>query len=344
MDHAFAARVERYFVERLGAVEPRVTGARRLFEGISRETWLIQMNCAERPSSLKGDGFVLRLDPAYSLLPSGRSSELAVYSTLEQATGIPVPGLVANEDNPDWLGAPFIAIDLLPGTAQPAQLLSTAHVGAGPMIARQSFAILGRIAALPCQALGLCNNFEMPTQDSAWQVALDYWEGQLRDNPIGSLPVTMGAIRRMRRYPPPPAARISLVHGDFRLGNYLFDRNEVTGILDWEMAHLGDPVEDLAWSLLGMWRFASSPGKIAHFLTPDEAIGAWEAASGLTLDHRSLGWWTLLGHVKLVALGAMGAHGFAKGGTSTLEYALGAWAALPAQESYILEHLEALSA
>ena len=71
------------------------------------------------------------------------------------------------------------------------------------------------------------------------------------------LPVMEIAFRRLRENQRPPT-RTTLVHGDFRLGNLLVSPSGITGVLDWELTHRGDPAQDLGWLCTRAWRFGSA--------------------------------------------------------------------------------------
>jgi aminoglycoside phosphotransferase (APT) family kinase protein len=86
---------------------------------------------------------------------------------------------------------------------------------------------------------------------------------------------------------PAPPARLCIVHGDYRTGNLLYDRRGITGVLDWEMAHPGDPLEDVAWAQLASWRVGT--GLVGALLTDDEWIGAYQTASGRSIDPATSG-------------------------------------------------------
>ena len=124
-------------------------------------------------------------------------------------------------------------------------------------IAEQKWSILGEIATADPAKLGLVGTMESVAPDQCWKRELDYWEGVLDSDELIPQPIMRAAIRWMRRNPPPPAQKVSVVHGDYRTGNFLFDeQGRIHGILDWEMAHLGDPLEDLGWSLNRVWCWA----------------------------------------------------------------------------------------
>jgi aminoglycoside phosphotransferase (APT) family kinase protein len=123
------------------------------------------------------------------------------------------------------------------------------------------------------------------------------------------------AIRWMRRNPPPPAQKIAVVHGDYRTGNFLFDEEgRIRGILDWEMSHLGDPLEDLGWSLNRVWCWAQDERR-GGLVDRVRAITIWEKASGLKADPAALHWWELFATIKGQAIWVSSAHAWETGKT-----------------------------
>ncbi len=89
-------------------------------------------------------------------------------------------------------------------------------------------------------------------------------------------PVARAAIRWLKRNPPPPTEKISVVHGDYRTGNFLFDgEGNIRAILDWEMCHLGDPLEDVAWAADPLWAF-KQPERPGGRIAREEAFRLWD--------------------------------------------------------------------
>jgi aminoglycoside phosphotransferase (APT) family kinase protein len=119
----------------------------------------------------------------------------------------------------------------------------------------------------------------------------------------------------------------------------MYSPSGITGVVDWEMAHLGDPHEDLAWALLPDWRSGSQPNKIMEFLEPEEAIGIWEKARGLKCDHNSLHWWTVFSHVKACAIWAKARCEFASNPNSPLVYGFVSLTAIDVDEVMLLEEM-----
>ena len=111
-------------------------------------------------------------------------------------------------------------------------------------------------------------------------------------------PVFELALSWLDRRKPAPIAEPVLVHGDYRTGNYLADESGVTAILDWEGAHLGDPVEDLGWLCVKSWRFGSVDRPAGGFGSREELWRAYERAGGGAVEPRRAHWWEVFGTVR----------------------------------------------
>lgn len=334
MDQPFATKVEQYLARILQKPDLQVLGVKQLAGGISRAAWRVDTSLVSRDGSARS--FVFRLDPKTSLLDSSRSLEYAMYRKFRSVPGVPVPEALCAEDDPEPLGATFLATALVPGVAEPGKILDATYRGA--RIARQMFDILGLIATAECTA-GLEGVLEEPACEDVCSIQLDHWETVLCGNDIGPMPVTSAAIRKLRRAPPPAPQRLSVVHGDYRIGNFLFSSDGITAILDWEMAHFGDALEDLAWALARNWRLRAAPDRVAGFLSPDEAIRAWEQASGLKAEHDALRWWVLFSHVKAAALWVTGARRFIDHAPRDVTYAVASWRHLAKQELWMMQEM-----
>ena len=328
-----ARALQAYYDAHLPHLAAHVIEVVPLGTGISRETFRINLAGAE-------DIFhVAQIEPAHSLVPgdSGRV-EYEICKALE-GTLVPVATMLARVDDRQWFNAPFSLAVGLPGSENDPADMRARFPAEAPSIVVDSFAVLGRIAALDLSELAI-DGLPGAGGGPVWRLQLDYWRDQIRANPIGPRPVLDTAIRWLVRNPPPLCAKPGLVHGDYRIGNYLFERTGLCGVVDWEMAHVGDPLEDLAWAILQNWRFHGSPDLVAGCLTPDDAISAWEAAAGVRADRRALAWWTVFSHVKAMALWCSAIHKLDTGATASLRYANVALITMPRQEGWLMADWE----
>lgn len=305
---------------------PQATGVTvenvvRIPGGASRETWSFDARWQESESEVR-QGFVLRRDPDASLLESDRDAEFRVMDAV-WAEGVPVPRMHWLERDSAWLDRPFFIMERIDGCEVSARslLFDPKYIAVQSRIAQGFADILARIHGLDWHRLGL----DLPAPKGPRDCALmeiEKWEAVVNRDALEPQPVLRAAFRRLRRELPPPAQRIVLVHADYRTGNFLFDESgEIRAFLDWEMAHLGDPMEDVAWACIRPWRWAGDE-RIGGIMTRADFFRAYESATGLTIDEQSIWFWELLGNVKLAAIFLTGARSFSEGRTRSVMMAL----------------------
>ncbi|GGT71082.1 phosphotransferase family protein [Actinomadura citrea] len=278
--------------DRLGA---RVTGLRRLSGGASRETW-----------SFDADGrpLVLRRDPPGSLDPTAMGREAGLLASAA-AAGVPVPGLADHGDDLD--GAPYMIMERLSGETIPRRLLRDERfAGVRPGLARELGGILARLHTMsPVPGL--------PGDDALAALTEHYAAFEAR-------PAVELALRWLDGHRPAPGAR-TVVHGDFRNGNLMISPGGVTGVLDWELTHLGDPAEDLGWLCVKAWRFGS-PHPVGGFGTREDLLAGYAAAGGTPPTLEELHWWEVYGTLRWTILCRHQAERFLSGSDPSIEYAV----------------------
>lgn len=288
------------------AGEIDVSQLRRIPGGASRETWSFDATWREGKARA-GRGFILRRDPEASLLETERNVEFRVYQAL-QDTGVPVPEVYWLETDPQWLERPFFVMSRLSGDASAQGLIAR---GDTESIAQQKVDILARIHTLDWQALGLEELGAPDGPEQCAELEIERWETIMREQALEPQPALELGIAWLRAHQP-VAQRVALVHADYRTGNFLVDGERITGILDWEMVHLGDPMEDIAWVCLRSWRWAGD-ARVGGLLTRQDFYRRYEAASGLTVDEDAVRFWEVLGNVKLAVIFLTGARSFCEG-------------------------------
>jgi aminoglycoside phosphotransferase (APT) family kinase protein len=118
----------------------------------------------------------------------------------------------------------------------------------------------------------------------------------------------------------PPVGGGVVVHGDYRLGNVIVDRDDLQAVLDWELVHLGDPMEDLGWLCVKAWRFGS-PHPVAGVGEYQQLFDAYEGATGRAVDAAVVRWWEVLGTMKWGIMCIMQANVHLTGATRSHELA-----------------------
>jgi len=332
------ARIAAYIARRLpDATEVAVTALSRIPGGASRETYRLRLAYRDATGASVERPLILRRDPPSSLIDTERKIEFCAYRAFH-GSAVPVPEMLWLEEESTALDHPFFIAEELTGfESSPTALLAEPYLARRLELGQRKWTILGEISRADPAALGLTEVMEPVAPEDCWRRELDYWEGVLDEDEVTPQPVIRAAIRWLRANPPPPAQKISAVHGDFRTGNFLYDaEGEIHGILDWEMAHLGDPLEDLAWGLNRVWCWGG--GDLRGGLLPrDEAIAIWEAASGLKADPVALHWWELFNCVKGQGIWVSGAKAWSDGAGQDLILIISAWRMFNSQDRAALE-------
>lgn len=312
------ARLERYLSAERNA-DVAVTANSRLHGGASRQTFTLDVLVDGQAEAL-----ILRRDPPDSLIDTERAVEFAAYRSFAHSS-VPAPEALHLCEDGDVLGAPFFVMRKIPVGAAASPFQVAPYAPHEDALGRQFFTHLGAIAAADAAASPLARVVDSPDPDNAWRAALDHWQTVAETDALEPQPILAAAIRRLRAHPPPPAQKIAIVHGDFRSGNFLHDgQGQITAILDWEMAHLGDPMEDLAWALDPMWSHFQ-PDSGAGLIGRAEAIALWETASGCRFDAAAFQWWSLFASVKGMAIWLSSARAYAAGQNPDPVLAFSGW-------------------
>ena len=247
---------------------------RRLTGGASRDTYRL---------SAGGRALILQRQRP------GALSRIAVEVALLRAAhacGVPVAHVVAWSESSDDLGAPYLIVAAIEGETIARRIQrDDAFAAARDGLASQLGDALARLHTIPVTDVpGLVADDQL----------LQYRDTLDRlGQPHPAFELAMRWLEDNR----PAAGSPVVVHGDFRLGNVIVGPEGLRAVLDWELAHLGDPMEDLGWLCVKAWRFGGrSP--VAGVGSYDELFGAYEARSGRRVDPAVVRWWEVLGTLK----------------------------------------------
>ena len=265
-----------------------IEGLRRESGGASRQTWSFDAVVGGKRHEL-----ILRRDPPTTggdqsgSLP--RTIEFGVLRAAFQA-GVLAPEVLFELTTQDGLGEAYV-MRRIGGIAIARKLLrDPPYAAARPKIAGQLGAIAARIHAVDTATLPALAHRQATDVIASLRGQLDA---------LGTAqPVFELALSWLDRRKPAPIEKPVLVHGDYRTGNYLVDETGVTAILDWEGAHLGDPIEDLGWVCIKSWRFGSIDKPAGGFGSREDMWSAYERAGGRPVDPARAYWWEVFGTVR----------------------------------------------
>ncbi len=264
-----------------------VTGATKLSGGASQETWSFDI---AHPSG--NIGAILRRAPrGYGAAPA-RAAGLDAEAELMQLAyeaGLPSPRVLHVLEPADELGTGFV-MQRVAGEAIARRILRDAQFAeARPKLARQLGSIAAGIHALPRARLPQLRQMTAATE-------LGELEREYRSLDWPK-PVFELALRWLTDHDPGAPDEVTLVHGDFRHGNVIVGPDGVRAVLDWELAHLGDPMEDLGWICVNSWRFGEIDKPVGGFGSRDELFAGYESA-GRTVDPERVRFFEVMGTLR----------------------------------------------
>jgi aminoglycoside phosphotransferase (APT) family kinase protein len=279
-----AAALTEVLTPELGRIE--VEDLARLSAGASRETWSFDaVESGRRRRGTRHELILQRDRSGAAGEASAREAELVTYA---RRGGVPTPEVVANGRMPNPLGRSFSITRRLGGESIARRLLrdgeyATARAG-----------LVGDFG----RALAAIHRLDPAPMDGVLSI-VDDPVGYMRDL-VDSLtdrhPVFELVLRWLADHRPEPRPT-RIVHGDFRLGNMLVDRGGLVAVLDWELSHLGDPIEDLGWLCVRAWRFGEAPA-VAGLGDRELLLAAYRAEGGTDVGLDELGWWEVYGTLK----------------------------------------------
>jgi aminoglycoside phosphotransferase (APT) family kinase protein len=260
-------------------VDVAVEGLRQLTGGASRQTWSFDAVAADgsrRP-------MILRRDPPEALREGMRTEALAFKAAAR--AGVPEPEILAHDDDPSQVGAPFILMERVEGETLARRILREQQFAAvRPLLAEQCGEILARIHSIPpAEVPGL----ERPDGLGILRETLARFED--------ATPALELGLRWLEQHRPESTDDV-VVHGDFRNGNLVVGPDGIRAVLDWEVVHRGDPMQDLGYLCIRAWRFGAQQ-PVGGFGPYDDLFHGYERISGRFVDPKVVRWWQLFGTV-----------------------------------------------
>ena len=309
-----ASVVEARLHSLLCEIAPQATGLtdlRALSGGASQETWSFD---AVQDSGITP--LILRRAGVSEVGQMSTGVGMAIEAKLLALAGaatVPVPTVRYELRPEDGLGAGYI-MDRIEGETLARKILRDAQFTAvRPLLAAQCGKYLAQIHAIDVRGLP-------PLRVAPAQVELAHYRGIYQT--LGQArPVFELALRWLHHHLPPDPPQLSLVHGDFRNGNLIIGPQGIHAVLDWELAHLGDPMEDLGWICVASWRFGHLDLPVGGFGLREDLYAAYEAQSGKKVNLAHAKFWEMLGTLKWGLMCQLLAQSFTSGSRRTVERA-----------------------
>lgn len=333
--------------ERLGPWLAACAGARAaeiqrlalLGGGAIQENWALDVVLSGGPRAGRHE-LVLRTSAASGVAVSwGRLEEFAILRAAH-AAGVTVPEPWVACADPAVIGRPFYVMARLPGEARGNRLVRD------PQVLARSDALAGRLgrelAKLHRVVPPVAGLEFIPVPEGAPAAGRIAEYRRHLDALDAAEPALEWALSWLERRPP-GAGRICLIHGDFRTGNYLVDKGELTGILDWEFAAFGDPLEDLGWMLARYWRFGAYEREAGGIGSREALLAGYEAENRASIERWLVPYWEVMATVRWAVIALQQAERHYSGAEPSLELALTAHV-LPQLELDLLTRIAEIEA
>ncbi|MGA7762368.1 MAG: phosphotransferase family protein [Candidatus Binataceae bacterium] len=305
---SLVARLQQFLEGNLeGARDIRIDNLAPITAGNARQAWEFDVRWLDGGEERKVSCVMLRKAEA-GQLETDLAREFRIVAAL-WGSGVPVARALWMDSEGRWLERPSFIMEKVAGATDFFALLKPEAAERSRAIAQQLATIAARLHMLDWRKLGV-DFLPATTPETAAAQQISYWESLFLKHRMEPHPVMVAAFIWLKEHQP-IARRISIVHGDFRFGNFLYEEDRINAMLDWEMVHLGDPVEDIAWAYRSLW------GPQA-FLSLDEFVSRYTELSRISVDPDTLRFYRLLGEVKHSIISLTGARSFMDGRTRNL--------------------------
>jgi aminoglycoside phosphotransferase (APT) family kinase protein len=300
-----------YIAEHSGSPAVRVENLHRVGGGSSRENWPFDLSGSEDAGD-KWQALLLRRDPTESVVTSDRTVEFNLLRALEP-TPIPSPAVLWLDELGRSFGRPSMIMARSPGEASRALLRDRDPLALGPegrlRLARELCTLLAELHALDIEATGIGKIVPAPAVSPA-AGELASWTSELDRQELDPEPRLRMVATWLAENLPQAPSRLVLVHGDYRPANVLVHDGRIEALLDWELARLGDPLDDLGWYTTPLYRRE-------HFIEgsweTDDFLDLYERTTGSAVDRDALKFWQVMAIFRLAVIALTSVRSFLDG-------------------------------
>lgn len=325
----FQAGVQALLAGALGASGLTVESATRYLDGFSWETWHVVVAVAAGDTRQ----YVVRRVPRSGLLDTyDVEQQWHLHRAIAGIPGVPAPKALLVDADGAATGRPLFLMEYVPGAVPTPQTMNALVPYRADRISliHQLATIAAAIHSAPVSHLPADLRGRAA---SGLTAEVDYWARTYRRNRRAPIPILDWAFGWLRRNEGRVSGRAALVHGDLRVGNFIVGRqNIIAAVLDWEGAHVGDPVEDLANCCMRL--HGGGPDTVSGVIGVQEFLRAYEQAAGWSVPHATFNYWRIFCDVRSAIVFITAARRFEDGRTDDLRYAV-----LGQQLPILLEHV-----
>ncbi|MBI4768144.1 MAG: phosphotransferase family protein [Deltaproteobacteria bacterium] len=262
----------------------KLSGLQSLTGGSSSESWSFDAEFNQQHFQL-----VLRRTAGKTeRAPIDKRTE-AILQQLAAQKNVPVATIRFILDEEDGLGPGYV-MDRIPGETIPRKILRDGeYAEARKNLSRQCGSILARIHSIEAGSLPPLDKTPVREQIHRLMTVPQIYKE--------NVPTFEFAVRWMMDHRPPERSP-GLVHGDFRNGNLVVGPEGIRAVLDWELAHLGDPMEDLGYISINSWRFGNIDQPVGGFGQREDLFSGYEEEGGLKVDKEAVHFWEVFSTFK----------------------------------------------
>ena len=339
-DEDVVAGIARFIGARLGADDLRVSAFRRSVEGFSWETYALSVAWTEDGTARDRDLIVHRLPEAGLLRPYRVRPLFELRRAVFGLEGVPIPETLWLDEEGSATGRPLYVVAAIAGEV-PTQWTSDASFRDDrerAEIARQLMGIAAAIHSAPIEVApeGLRG---VGDQDPIGEVR--YWHDLYASEGLGPVPALDWGFAWLLANADRVSERRAVLHGDLRTGNYIVRDGRIVALLDWEEAHLGDPVQDLAHCALRLFRGRTR--QPSGLVSLGELLDLYEQAAGWAVPRDAFHFWTVFEAVYTAVTQHRAASIFAAAETDDVRYAALGYQA-HYNHRYVIDAIEAAEA
>jgi aminoglycoside phosphotransferase (APT) family kinase protein len=302
----------------VGAHRVSFAEATLLTGGAVQENWRLVVKVEGGPREGR-HVWVLRTDAVARLsLSLDRTAEFGVLKAAH-AAGISVAEPIARCSDPEIIGAPFLIQAFVPGVAQARRIVrDPALKDYGETLAERLGAELAKIHSITPPRDDL-NFLPIPMLSPARNEV-----ARLRNALTSAAeprPALEYVLAWLDAHAPEPGP-ITLVHGDYRTGNYIVNESKLAAVLDWEFAHWGDRHEDIGWIMARCWRFGNDALETGGIGSREAFYRGYRSAAALPIDESVIPYWEIMAAAKWATVAVLQGDRYRKGGENSIELAL----------------------